>query len=151
MLKRVEVRPSRAGGRSKTVPAVPTMFRVSCGNPESRQGMHGPGTLNSGGLTGNEGRSRAARCFRIVENLSFLTRNLLCSVNPEFESTADSQSQDSSLDAKTIHQFLFCLARSVSSQRILLKSSIAWQSFAWFSRKSLFLISNSPHKLIFSL
>ena len=34
--KIVEVRPSRAGSRSKTFPEVPTIFRVSCGNPESR-------------------------------------------------------------------------------------------------------------------
>ena len=92
MLKRVEVRPSRAGGRSKTFPEVPTIFRVSCGNPESQQGMYGPGTRNGRGLTGNVGRSRAARCFRIVENLSLLTRNLPCSVNPEFDSKIDSQS-----------------------------------------------------------
>ena len=39
LLKRVEVRPPRAGCRSKTFPEVPTIFRVSCGNPESRQGM----------------------------------------------------------------------------------------------------------------
>ena len=28
--------PSRAGSRSKTFPEVPTIFRVSCRNPESR-------------------------------------------------------------------------------------------------------------------
>ena len=39
MLKKVEVRPLRAGGRSKTFPEVPKIFPVSCGNPESRQGM----------------------------------------------------------------------------------------------------------------
>ena len=39
LLKRVEVRPSRADGRSKTFPEVPTIFRVSCGNPESRPGI----------------------------------------------------------------------------------------------------------------
>ena len=39
LLKTAEVRPSRADGRSKTFPQVPTIFRVSCGNPESQQGM----------------------------------------------------------------------------------------------------------------
>ena len=48
--------------------------------------------------------------------------------------------------------FLACLARSVSSQQILLNSSISCQSLAWSSWKSpLFLHSNSPHKLILSL
>ena len=37
------------------------------------------------------------------------TRNSFCSANPEFESTIDSQSQDSSLDVKTIHQLLVLL------------------------------------------
>ena len=41
--------------------------------------------------------------------LSHVTRNLLCSLSTEFESKIDSQSQDSSLDAKTIHQFLLVL------------------------------------------
>ena len=45
---------------------------------------------------------------------------------------------------------LACLARSASSQQVLLNSSIYWQSFAWCSRKSLLLISNSPYKLILS-
>ena len=44
---------------------------------------------------------------------------------------------------------LACLALSVSSQQILPNSSISWQSVAWFSWKSLFLNSNSPHKLFF--
>ena len=48
-------------------------------------------------------------------------------------------------------QFINCLALSISSHQILLNSSISWQSFAWCSRKSLFLISNSPYKLILSL
>ena len=38
-----------------------------------------------------------------------LTKNFVCSVNPEFESTSDSLSWDSYLDAKTIHQFLLVL------------------------------------------
>ena len=66
LLKRVELRPSRADGRSKAFPEVPTIFRVSCGNPASQR-RHGPlglGMLR--GLTGNVGRSRAAPCFKIV-------------------------------------------------------------------------------------
>ena len=41
-----------------------------------------------------------------LEIQSLLTRNLLSSVNPGFEFTIDSQSQESSLDTYTIHQFL---------------------------------------------
>ena len=37
--KVVKVCPSRAGSRSKTFPEVPTIFRVSYDNPESRQSM----------------------------------------------------------------------------------------------------------------
>ena len=37
--KRAEGGPSRAGSRSKTFPEVPIIFHVSCGNPESRQGI----------------------------------------------------------------------------------------------------------------
>ena len=44
-----------------------------------------------------------------------------------------------------------CRARSLSSQQRLRNSSISWQSFVRLSWKSLFLISNSPHKLILSL
>ena len=43
-------------------PEVPILFRVLCGNPESRQSTVS-GTRNGGRLTGNVGRSRAARCF----------------------------------------------------------------------------------------
>ena len=39
----------------------------------------------------------------------------------------------------------------VSSQQILLNSSISWQSFVWFFLKSLFLISNSSQKFFFSV
>ena len=37
--KRADCSPSRTGSRSKTFPDVPIIFRVSCGNPESRQSM----------------------------------------------------------------------------------------------------------------
>ena len=60
-LNRAEDDPSRAGRLSKTFPDVPIIFRVSCGNPESRQGM----VLGLG--MANVGRSKAARCFRIVK------------------------------------------------------------------------------------
>ena len=59
----------------------------------------GSGTQNSRGLIGNVGRSRAAPWFRIVNMLLHLTRNLLCSVIPQFEAIIDSRSQDSSLFA----------------------------------------------------
>ena len=35
LLKKVEVRPSGADGRTKTIPEIPTIFHVSCRNPES--------------------------------------------------------------------------------------------------------------------
>ena len=37
--RRAEGSPPRAKSRSKTFPEGPIMFRVSCGNPESRQGI----------------------------------------------------------------------------------------------------------------
>ena len=46
---------------------------------------------------------------------------------------------------------LACLARSASSQQVILNSSISWQYLVWCSRKSQFLLSNSPCKLILSL
>ena len=55
------------------------------------------------------GRSRDAHCFRIVKILLHPTRNLLRSANPVFESIIDSQSQDSSLDTWTTHEFLLVL------------------------------------------
>ena len=58
---------------------------------------HGSGTRKKRGLTGNVGRSRAARFFLDRKILSHLTRNWLCSVNPDIGSTSDSQSQDSSV------------------------------------------------------
>ena len=69
----------------------------------------GSGTQNRRGLIGNVGRSRAAPWFRIVNMLLHLTRNLLCSVIPKSEAIIDSRSQDSSLYAWTIHQFLLVL------------------------------------------
>ena len=53
---------------------------------------HGPRNRNGRGLTGNVGRSRTAPWLRIVKILAHLTRKLLGSVKPEFESIIDSQS-----------------------------------------------------------
>ena len=39
LTKRAEGSPPRAGSRTKTFPEKPKIFRVSCGNPESRLGM----------------------------------------------------------------------------------------------------------------
>ena len=90
------------------------------------------------------GRSRAARYFRIVKYLA-----------SDKEFTLFCKPRTWVNNWLTVAGFLsWCMdniARSVSSQQILLNSSISWQSFARFSRKSLFLISKSPHKLIFSL
>ena len=66
LLKRAEVRPSRAGGRSKTFPEVPTI--IPCIVRQSRiAAKHGRETRNTGRLTGTVGRCRAARCSRIVK------------------------------------------------------------------------------------
>ena len=111
---------------------------------------HDSGTRKSTGLTGNVGWSRAARCLRIVKNslVSDKEFTLFCKywiwVNNwltvvEFLSWRKDNSS-----------FLACLARSASSQQILLNASISWQYFAWFSRKSLFQISNSPYNFISS-
>ena len=91
LLKRVEVRPPRAGSRSKTYPEVPTKFRVSCGNPESRQGM----VLRLGIVEGGLGMWVAPELLAVSGTYNSLLsekKSLLCSVNPEFESTIDSQS-----------------------------------------------------------
>ena len=64
---------------------------------------HGSRTQNSGGLTGNEGRSRAAR--------RKIPSHPLCSVIPESEPTIDSQSKDPLLMHR---QFIkLCLSPSI--------------------------------------
>ena len=117
--------------------------------------LHGSGTRKSRRLTEGVGRSRAARCFKIVKILSHLTRNLLCSVNPEFASTIDSQSLDSSVVAKTIDSsILACLARSVSSQQMLLNTSNFLAIFCFiFSEESTprFQISTQTYFVSLSL
>ena len=52
------------------------------------------------------GSLQSCSLFQDREIPSRLTRNSLCSVNPEFESTFDSRSRDSSLDAYTTYRFL---------------------------------------------
>ena len=112
---------------------------------------NGSGTRNTRGLTGNAGRSRAARCFRIVTHsiASDKEFTLFCTswiwVNNWLTAVGF---LTCCIDNSSIFN---CLARSVSSQQILLNSSMSWQSFARFARKSQFLISHPPHKLIFSL
>ena len=108
------------------------------------------GTQNSRSSIGNVGRSRAASWFRIVNSLS-----------SDKEFTFFCTSRVWAINWLTVAGFLYwctdnscilaCLARSVSSQQILLNSSISWQSLAWSSWKSLFLNSDSPYKLILSL
>ena len=62
--------------------------------------------------------------------LSHLTRNSLCSVNPEFEPSSDSRSWDSSVVAQTtLHFFLVSLAQFLRNL-ILPNSSISSQSLA---------------------
>ena len=91
--KRAEDGPSGAGSRSKTFPEVPIIFRVSCGNPESRQGM----VLGLGKIEG------LLRTWVAPEpgplNSLASDKDFFCSVNPDCESAIDSQSQDLSLDA----------------------------------------------------
>ena len=54
-------------GFQKTFPEVPIVFRGSCGNPESRQ--YAVLALGTGkGLAGDVGRSRTARCLRMIKN-----------------------------------------------------------------------------------
>ena len=81
--KRAEDGPSRASWLSKTFPELPMVLRVSSGNPESRLSIP---TQNRQGLAGTVGRSRAARCHRIVNFSCIGHTNSPCSVNPEFES-----------------------------------------------------------------
>ena len=150
--KIIEVRPSRAGRRSKTLPEVPIIFRVSCSNPQSRQSM----VLGLGIVEGRLGTwVSLKRCslFQDRKILSLLTRNVLRSANPDFESTIDSQSWDSSFAAKTITaSILACLCGSASSQQI--NSSQFFNFLAIFClifSEEFFLNSNSPYKLSLSL
>ena len=89
-------------------------------NPESQRGMVS-GTRNSRGFDWESGSLQSCSLFQDRTILLHLTRNLHCSVNPELGSTIGSQSQASSLDASTIHQFLrvsfsICFFATNSSQ-----------------------------------
>ena len=87
----------------------------------------------------------------VAPELLHLTRNLLCSVNPEFESTIDSQSWDSSLDAKTIHQWLLVLLGLFLRNKLFSIFQFLGNLLHDLLGRSLFLNSNSPYKLILSL
>ena len=75
----------------KTFPIIPVQFCVFRGNPESQRGQSS-GTQNRRSLIRNVGRFRAAPRFRIIKFSSHLTRNSLCSEDPEFEPSSDSRS-----------------------------------------------------------
>ena len=150
--KRAEDGPSRAGRLSKTFPEVPMVSRVSSGNPESR--LRTP--LGLGIIEG----------IKVWLGSWDAPEPLACSWSKKFSCVwqavhfvrkswiwvkswlAVEGFLSSFIDNSSI---LACLPRSVSSQQILLNSSISWQSLARVSRKNLLFISNSPRKLIFSL
>ena len=140
-----------AGGRSKNVSQ--KTCTILCISRQSRiASRQSPGNQNRRSLIRNVGRLQSCSLIQGRRILSCLTRNSLCYVNPEFEPSFDSRSQDSfCFCIRQFFAFLACLTRSVSLQQILLNSSISWQSLAWFSWQSLFLNSNSPYKLILSL
>ena len=71
----------------KTFPDVPTVFRVSSGNPGSRQSIF----LGLGIIKGWLGTWDAPELTQDRKNLWHRPRSSPCSVNPEFESRADSQ------------------------------------------------------------
>ena len=134
--KRAEDGPSRASRLSKNL-------SWSTGNPESRLGI----PLRLGrvkGLAGNVGRSRAARWLRIVKAFT-LFLNSWIRVSSRLTGVGPLPC------CKDNSSILNCLALYVSSQQILRNSSISWQVLVRLSWFSLLLISNSPHKLIFSL
>ena len=92
-LKRADGGPSRAGRVSKTFPEVPIVFRVSSGNPESRLSIPlGVGISRVGWESGMLHSCSVSQNRKILLHRQ---RNSPCSSNPEFESRADSQQQDS--------------------------------------------------------
>ena len=129
----------------ENVHEVRTIFRASCGNPAWRQGV----VLGLGKAECWLGTWVAPEVLAVSgswnslasdKEFTFFCKSWIC-INNWLTGIPLSRCMDNSSN-------LACLARSVSSQQILLNSSIYWQSFAWFSRKSLFLISNSPYKPI---
>ena len=142
-----ELGPSRTSSRSKTFPELHMLFRVSCGNPESQCGT----VLGSKVDDWECGTLQSCSLFQDRKKKLVSDNELTWFCNSwiwvkSWLTVAGSLFW--CIDSSTT---LACLARSVSSQQILRKSSISWKSFARFTRKSLFLISNSPHKFIFSL
>ena len=87
--KRAEDGPSRAGRLSKTIPEVPTVFRVSSGNPESRLGILWDSEYSRVGW--DRGALQGCLLIQVRTSPSRLTRNSPYSANLEFESRADSQ------------------------------------------------------------
>ena len=63
----------------------------------------------------------------------------------------DSQSSDSSFDAQTIRQFLLVLLDLFLRNKLFSILQFLGSHLLGFSLKSLFLMSNSPYKLILSL
>ena len=72
---------SGTSGRSKTIPTIPVQFCVFRGNPESQR----PGNQNRRSLIRNVGSLQSCCLMQDRKILLHLTRNLLCSVDPEFE------------------------------------------------------------------
>ena len=95
----------------------------------TRQGF---GTQNSKGLIGNVGHSRGVPWFRIAKFSCIWLRNsfVLSRTWVKVVGFLSRCMDDSSI--------LACLAWSVSSQHVLINSSISWQYLAWSSWKSLF-------------
>ena len=125
------------------------IFRVSCGNPESRQGtVLGLGIVEGWlgtwvapvllAVSGSWNSLASDKEFTLFCYSWIWVKSWLTVAGPLFWCMFNSS-------------ILARLPRSVSGWQILLNSSISWQSFAWFSRKSQFLISTSPHNFIFSL
>ena len=122
------------------------IFRVSCGNPESRQGT----VLGLGIVEGWLGTWVAPVLLAVSGSWNSLASDkeftLFCYSWIWVKSRL--RLVGSLFACIDISSRIACLARSVSWH---LHSSISWQSLVWFSWKSLFLNSTSPPNFIFSL
>ena len=87
--KRAEDGPSRVSKLSKTFPELPTKFRVSSSNPESRLSIPLGLGIFKGWLERVMLQSSSLCQDRKI--LLRLSKNSPCSANPEFQSRADSQ------------------------------------------------------------
>ena len=120
------------------------VVRVSCGNPGSRHGK----VLGRGIVEGWLGTWVVPELLTVSGSQNSLAsdKELLCSVNLEFESTVDSRRIPLLMHGQFINSCLSCSICFFATNSSQFFNFLA--IFCLISRKSLFLISNSPYELI---